>query len=324
MQWGRGQLAFLENVKSEEGPLPPVTILSDGDLRRALERGEVEIEPFDPSNLTPNGYDLVIAEVVLPDEGTSRREGVARVPGQTRFLVSTRERVRLGPGVAGQLWLRSTWARRGVLASFGKVDAGFDGQLTLGAFNASRDELEVPTGETFAQLVLEAMATSAQRSYAERSGHFQHQRGVTTEARDPDGSTDVTVPCMERGCSLCCRETEMPLTGGDVDRLAALGHDPGAFSRLDEGGYRRLANVQGRCFFLGDDGRCREYEARPEGCRLYPLVMGEGTGEAVLDELCPHAEAASVPGMAARRLLAVLARIEAERARSTDGGRQKF
>jgi dCTP deaminase len=315
---------YPENVKSDDGLLPSVTIYSDSDLRRALERGEMEIEPFDPDNLTPNGYDLEIAEVVLPDEGTSWREGVARVPGQTRFLVSTRERVRLGPGIAGQLWLRSTWARRGVLASFGKVDAGFDGQLTLGAFNASKGDLEVPMGETFAQLVLEAMATSAKGLYAERSGHYQHQRGVTTEGRNPDGSTDVTAPCLEEGCTLCCQETEMPLTGGDVDRLAALGHDPGAFSKLDDGGYKRLGNVQGRCFFLGDDGRCREYDARPEGCRLYPLVFGEETGEAVLDEICPHTESARVPEVGARRLLAVLARVEAERARSTAGGQQKF
>ncbi len=274
-----------------------MSILSDGDIKDALGRGDMDIEPFSEEALTPNGYDLAIAEVLLPDTGHRFSEGVAMVPPMTRFMVSTRERVRLGPALTAQLWLRTTWARRGVLAAFGKIDAGFDGTLTFAAFNTSMDALEVTIGETFAQLVVEAMSGPAEAVYAQRSGNYQDQRGVTMaregemEEDDGEGIEEhvplLAAPCLERGCTECCLETEMPLTRTDVERLAGLGHDPAAFT-LVEDGFTFLTNVEDRCYFLDHGGRCSVYEGRPEGCRLYPLVLSEDMADFRLDHLCPH------------------------------------
>ena len=157
-----------------------MVLLSDGDILEALRRGELLVEPFREEALTPNGIDLRIAEVVVPDDGLEPvREGTAQIPGQARFLVSTAERVRLGSALAGQLWIRSSFARRGVLAAFGKVEAGFDGTLTIGGFNASKAPLALPIGERFCQLALEALSSPAVKVYAQRSGTYQGQRGVT-------------------------------------------------------------------------------------------------------------------------------------------------
>ncbi|MGQ0796871.1 MAG: dCTP deaminase domain-containing protein [Methanobacteriota archaeon] len=156
-------------------------ILSDADIDRYLAKGEIRIEPFEERNLTPNGYDVTIAEVAIPSQGLRIADGVARVPPAARFAVGTREVVRLGRHVAGQIWLRTTWARRGVLASFGMVDAGFDGTLTFGALNASADPLDLPIGERFAQVVFVTLAGPASETYERRSGTFQGQRGVTLE-----------------------------------------------------------------------------------------------------------------------------------------------
>ncbi len=153
-------------------------VLSDEAILAALDAGQLEIEPFDVTNLTPNGYDLRIGEVALAGSEPIS-EGALSVPPQTRFAVSTLERVACGSALCGQLWLRSTWARRGVQASFGKVDAGFDGTLTLPGFNSAAEPLEVPVGETYCQLVLEALTSPASGSYSDRSGNYQHQRGVT-------------------------------------------------------------------------------------------------------------------------------------------------
>ena len=96
--------------------LGPVTILSDADIRRYLAKGEVQIAPYDEAHLTPNGYDVTIEEVLIPASNVRTTTGVAKIPPTTRFAVSTRESVRLGRHVAGQIWLRTTWARRGVIA----------------------------------------------------------------------------------------------------------------------------------------------------------------------------------------------------------------
>ncbi len=158
-----------------------MAVLPDATIRAFRDKGELSIEPFVESSLTPNGYDVSIDEVAIPSSGQRVREGVAHVPRLTRFAVSTRETVTLGRHVVGQIWLRTTWARRGVLASFGVIDAGFSGTLTFGAFNASDATLDVPVGERFAQIVFHELESPAAATYDQRSGTYQGQRGVTLD-----------------------------------------------------------------------------------------------------------------------------------------------
>lgn len=152
-------------------------LLSDADIRRYLAKGEIQIEPFDERNLTPNGYDVSVEEIVVP--AVKGRVPMNRIPPSTRFAVSTRESIRLSRHVAGQIWLRTTWARRGVVAAFGMIDAGFSGTLTFGAFNASSDPLELPIGDRFAQVVFLTLESPASETYDQRSGTYQGQKGVT-------------------------------------------------------------------------------------------------------------------------------------------------
>lgn len=162
-----------------------MAVLSDGDILEAMRRGELLVEPFREDALTPNGLDLRVAEVLLPDQGPEPiRSGTAAIPPHARFLVSTAERVRFGPQLAGQLWIRSSYARKGFLAAFGKVEAGFDGTLTIGAFNAAAQPVPLPIGERFCQLAFEPLSSPAAKVYAQRSGNYQGQRGVTL-AKEP-------------------------------------------------------------------------------------------------------------------------------------------
>lgn len=160
-----------------------MAVLSDGDIERSLAGGHLSIKPFKAVNLTPNGYDLTIHQVVVGSPDSQPRTGEVEVPGLTWFAVGTEEVIELGPDLCGQLWLRTSWSRRGVLASFGRIDAGFRGNLTLSAFNSRQQPLKVAQGSTFAQLVLEELAHPAKGTYGERSGRYQDQRGVTS-ARD--------------------------------------------------------------------------------------------------------------------------------------------
>src|SRR3989442_9502945 len=126
--------------------LDGMALLSDGDIRRNREKAELGIEPFDEKTLTQNGYDVTIEEVLITGSNIRTSQGVARIPPATRFAVSTRESVGLGRHIAGQIWLRTTWARRGVLAAFGMIDAGFSGTLTFGALNGGSVVPQLPIG----------------------------------------------------------------------------------------------------------------------------------------------------------------------------------
>lgn len=161
-------------------PRRRVPVLSDRDILARREAGSLGIEPFEERCLTPNGYDLRIAEVMMPDvDATVHREGKVVVPPGMRFLVSTMERLAMPGDVCASLWLRSSFARRGVFGSFGKIEAGFQGTLTVGGLNASRVPLELPIGERFCQVVFERMESVPRALYAERSGHYQNQSGIT-------------------------------------------------------------------------------------------------------------------------------------------------
>lgn len=155
-------------------------IWSDADLLRGVKDGRFGAEPWRPEDLTPNGLDLRVSHVLVPSAGDRAvTEGTVTVPPMSRFVVGTEAFLRMPDDAVGSLWIRSSYARRGVLASFGKVDAGFHGNLTVGAFNASHEELAVPVGDRFCQLVLEDLVTPPLSGYAARSGGYQNQRGIT-------------------------------------------------------------------------------------------------------------------------------------------------
>ncbi|MCL2786860.1 MAG: dCTP deaminase, partial [Methanomassiliicoccaceae archaeon] len=99
------------------------------------------------------------------------------------FYVSTVERVRMPPDVCAQLWLRTSWIRKGIMGAFGKIDAGFEGTLTLGAYNASDNAIEIPIGERFCQMVFETLHSAAAEDYGKRSGNYQGQTGVTLDPK---------------------------------------------------------------------------------------------------------------------------------------------
>lgn len=94
-------------------------------------------------------------------------------------------------------------------------------------------------------------------------------------------------PCRAHSCDRCCWRTRMTLTAADVERLRAAGRR--RFSRRNRDGIPQLVNRAGHCVFLVG-GRCSVYEIRPEGCRLYPLILNLGTNRVERDDFCPWAD----------------------------------
>jgi dCTP deaminase len=158
-----------------------VAVLSDADIMARLESGSLKIGSFAESNLTPNGYDVTVAEVWMPSSDTRAKEGVARVPGGAWFTVGTSEYLELPSDLVGEIWIRTSWVRKGILSSFGRIDAGFNGNLTFSAINVSNKPVDVPIGDRFAQVVFEELRSPPLKTYKERSGNYHGQRGITLE-----------------------------------------------------------------------------------------------------------------------------------------------
>lgn len=156
-----------------------MAILSDKDIVECMMTGYLGISDYSEKSQTPNGYDLRIAEISIRGDENIYKEGTVKIPAKTMFYVSTVERVRMPDDICAQLWMRTSWIRKGVMATFGKIDAGFEGTLTLGAFNATDDVIEIPIGDRFCQMVFETLTSASEKSYEKRSGHYQGQTGVT-------------------------------------------------------------------------------------------------------------------------------------------------
>ena len=162
-----------------------MAILSDRDIVKAIDDGRLGVAPWNDRSLTPNGYDLRVAEISVNGDIAGGEGVTVTVPPKTMFYVSTIERVRFPDDMCGNLWLRTSWIRKGVIAAFGMVDAGFEGTLTLGSYNSSDSPVEIPIGERYCQLVFQDMTSPSEKSYEKRSGHYQNQTGVTLRPRNP-------------------------------------------------------------------------------------------------------------------------------------------
>jgi len=156
-----------------------MTVLSDRDILEYMDSGDLKIHDFIEKNLTPNGYDMTISEIKV--EGSEiQTQGTVFIPPKTFFLVGTKEFLEFGEQISGTIWQRTTWARRGVQSTFGKIDAGFHGTLTVSAFNASSKTLEIEIGDRFCQIVVHKLSSPALSTYEKRSGNYQGQKNITT------------------------------------------------------------------------------------------------------------------------------------------------
>ena len=66
-----------------------MTILSDKSIIKLIANKEISIEPFKEANLTPNGYDLTVGEIEIPDEEKISK-GKLSIPPNYRFAISTK------------------------------------------------------------------------------------------------------------------------------------------------------------------------------------------------------------------------------------------
>lgn len=153
--------------------------LSDGGILKAMKKGRLNIEPFNEKNLTPNGYDVSIQEVeVKGNKIKPNNDEMLLIPSKTDFIVLTREKITTGNDVSGNLWLKTKYARKGIILSAGVDDAGFAGQLNLCCYNSSDSIVELKDGCTFVQLVFDVLDKPARKLYAERSGNYQNQNSI--------------------------------------------------------------------------------------------------------------------------------------------------
>jgi dCTP deaminase len=177
-------------------------ILSDRDIKDAIETGAVGIEPFDPADVQPSSVDLHVdrffrtfhnarhpyidvrkpmedlTELVEVDES----EPFILHPGEF-VLGSTREYVRLPDDLVARLEGKSSLGRLGLLihSTAGYVDPGFEGHLTLELSNVANLPITIYPSMRIGQISFFRLSSPADRPYGSSGvgSKYQGQRGPT-------------------------------------------------------------------------------------------------------------------------------------------------
>ncbi|WP_267642410.1 dCTP deaminase [Haloarchaeobius amylolyticus] len=178
-------------------------ILSDADILRRLEEGDLVIEPLDDIDLQvqPASVDVRLGREFLEFRRTNipcihpnSEQEVDDYVSQTvvdddeEFILhpgdfvlgTTKERVEVPPDLVAQVEGRSSLGRLAVVvhATAGFIDPGYRGQITLELSNLGTAPVTLTPGMRISQLVFTEMTSPAKRPYgAERGSKYQDQAG---------------------------------------------------------------------------------------------------------------------------------------------------
>ena len=175
-----------------------MSVLSDRDIRAALESGVVRIDPYDPEDLQPSSVDLhlyrrfrvfrnnrypyIDVRAVQPDLtellAIEDDEPFILHPGEF-VLGQTLERLTLPRDLVARLEGKSSLGRLGLLihSTAGFVDAGFSGKLTLELSNVANLPITIYEGMPIGQISFMRMDAEVERPYgsSETGSKYQGQ-----------------------------------------------------------------------------------------------------------------------------------------------------
>ena len=180
-----------------------MTIRSDRWIRRmAKEHGM--IEPFEPGQVRDGvisygvssfGYDIRVGDaykvftdvysVIVDPKNFDPRSFVdirgdhCIIPPHSFALAATMEYFRIPRDVLAICVGKSTYARCGIIVNVTPLEPEWRGRVTLEISNTTPLPARIYANEGIAQLIFLRGERVCERSYADKSGKYQDQRGVT-------------------------------------------------------------------------------------------------------------------------------------------------
>ena len=177
-------------------------LLSDRDIRSAVDAGSVRLDPWDPAMVQPSSVDVRLDKYfrvfenhrypsIDPSIEQPELTRLLEVDGGEAFVLhpgefvlgSTYETVTLGPAVAARLEGKSSLGRLGLLthSTAGFIDPGFSGHVTLELSNMATLPVKLWPGMKIGQLCFFELTSPAEHPYGspQYSSRYQGQRGPT-------------------------------------------------------------------------------------------------------------------------------------------------
>ena len=174
-----------------------MTLLVDWQIKEAVQRGDLVIEPFEEEYLNPASLDvrlgnefgiLELAEgksMIIPSDKESYRtdtyilNAYVLPPGQF-VLACLIEKTGFGRTIAGQLIGKSSLARLGLMihVTAGWADNGWVGRYTLELVNVGPHPILLQTGMRIAQIKFFQTALPKEGYDKKKTSKYQNQSGM--------------------------------------------------------------------------------------------------------------------------------------------------
>ncbi len=157
-------------------------ILSDRDIKKALESNRISVMPLDANDIQPCSIDLHLGNHFITSLDQGNVSEIELEPGEF-ILATTSERVKIGNDILGRLEGKSSLARLGLIihTTAGFIDPGFEGEITLEIANLSNKVITLKSGQPIGQICFEELSSPCERPYGSDglNSHYQGQSGAT-------------------------------------------------------------------------------------------------------------------------------------------------
>lgn len=160
-------------------------ILSDRDLRTALEARHLAVTPLGANAIQPNSIDVRLGpalKVSTPDGFVPHHlidNGPLRLHQGMFILGATLERIELDDTLSAVIEGRSSRAREGIWMPTGVVDAGWRGELTLEILIVGPlPHRWLINGMQIGQVIVSPLSSRCERPYGSDGLGSRYQNGV--------------------------------------------------------------------------------------------------------------------------------------------------
>jgi dCTP deaminase len=177
-------------------------LLSDRDLKAAIEAGRLGLTPFDEAMIQPSSIDVRLDRYfrvfanhrythIDPSEQQDDLTVAVEPDGDDPFILhpgefvlgSTLEVISLGDDLASRLEGKSSLGRLGLLthSTAGFIDPGFTGHVTLELSNVANLPIKLYPGMKIGQICVLQLSSPSEHPYGSSiyGSRYQDQRGPT-------------------------------------------------------------------------------------------------------------------------------------------------
>ncbi|MEM7034135.1 MAG: dCTP deaminase [Chloroflexota bacterium] len=173
---------WIERMAQENKMIEPYEtgLVREGVISFGLSSYGYDIRVSDEFKIFTNVNNTVVDPKKFDENSFVEFKGkICTIPPNSFALARSIEYMRMPRNVTGVVLGKSTYARCGIVTNFTPLEAGWEGHITIEISNTTPLPARIYAEEGIAQVLFFESDEECRVSYADRSGKYQGQTGIT-------------------------------------------------------------------------------------------------------------------------------------------------